>query len=147
LYHLNQIREIIAGAGLKATHQRLVILESVIKNHSHPNVDQIYNAIQVDNPSISKGTVYKTLETLANSGLLSKVSSIDGHMRYDPRIDNHGHIYCANTKEIIDYYDEDLNELIIAFFKKKKVNNLKIKNITLQINGDKINLEKEVVIK
>jgi Fur family transcriptional regulator, peroxide stress response regulator len=147
LSHLSHIKEGLAAVGLKATHQRIVILDSVHNMGNHPNVEQIYADINENNPSISKGTVYKTLETFVTAGLLSKVSTHEGQMRYDPRMDNHGHINCSNTKEIIDYYDEELNEMIVSFFKKKRVSNLKIKNITLQINGDKIDPLKEVLIK
>ncbi|UII23076.1 Fur family transcriptional regulator [Fulvivirga ligni] len=137
----------ISDSGLKVTHQRTVILEAVHVMNSHPSVEQIYDYVKQSCPSISLGTVYKTAETFVEKGLIAKVSTHEGQMRYDPKLDNHGHIYCANTSEIIDYYDEELNDVIINFFKKKKVSNLKIKNITLQINGDKIDPEKDVNIK
>lgn len=141
------IKETLSEAGLKVTHQRIVIMDAILKLDNHPTVEQIYENIKDANPSISIGTVYKTVETFVNSGLLSKVSTNEGQMRYDPKLHNHGHIYCSNTSEIIDYYDEELNDMILTFFKKKKVNNLRIKNITLQINGDKIDPEKDVLIK
>ncbi|WP_237390549.1 Fur family transcriptional regulator [Fulvivirga sediminis] len=137
----------ISDSGLKVTHQRTVILEAVHNMNSHPSVEQIYDYVKESCPSISLGTVYKTAETFVEKGLIAKVSTHEGHMRYDPKLDNHGHIYCTNTAEIVDYYDEELNEVIINFFKKKKVSNLKIKNITLQINGDKIDPDKEISIK
>ena len=143
----SHIKERISASGLKATHQRIVILDAVLKMKNHPTVDYIYDNIKDANPSISLGTVYKTVETFVNNGLLSKVSTHEGHMRYDPKLDNHAHIYCTNTGEITDYYDDELNDMIIAFFKRKKVNNLKIKNISLQINGEKVDPEKDVFIK
>lgn len=144
---LEQIIEQINNAGLKVTHQRIVILKAAAAMDNHPSTEQIYDAIKENNPSVSLATVYKTLETFVQSGLLSKVSTHEGQMRYDPKLDSHGHIYCDNTKEIIDYFDQDLNEIIVDFFKKKKVNNLRIKNISLNINGDKIDPSKDVSIK
>ena len=143
----SHIKNRISESGLKVTHQRIVILDAVLQMNNHPTVEIIYEHIKDANPSISLGTVYKTVETFVNNGLLSKVSTNEGQMRYDPKLDNHGHIYCTNTSEIIDYYDEELNDMILNFFKKKRVNNLKIKNITLQINGDKIDPDKDVLIK
>ncbi len=144
---LAEIQEMLRSAGLKATHQRLVIMSIVMKMTNHPSVDQIYGEVRKDHPSISLATVYKTVETFVENGLLSKVATREGQMRYDPRLDNHGHIYCGNTKELLDFYDDELNELIIDFFKNRKVNNLKIKNITVRINGDKIDPSKDVIIK
>lgn len=140
-------REQLLSVKLKATHQRIVILDAVNDCMTHPTVDSIYEKLKPENPSISLATVYKTLETFVQAGLISKVATTEGMMRYDPNLSNHGHIYCHNTDEIIDYYDEDLNKVIVDFFKKKRVSNLRIKNITLNINGDKLDPEKEVIIK
>ena len=141
------IRERLIAVKLKATHQRIVILEAILDSMVHPTADLIYERLKPANPSISLATVYKTLETFVQAGLINKVSTIEGMMRYDGNLSNHGHIYCHNTDEIIDYYDEDLNRVIIDFFKKKRFSNLRIKNITLNINGDKLDPGKEVIIK
>ena len=144
---IERARERLTEAGLKATHQRLVILDALQDSRQHPTAEQVYAAIKPGNPTISLATVYKTLETFVENDLINKVSTREGQMRYDPVLENHGHIFCANTHEIVDYYDEELEDLITEFFKKKKVSNLKIKNITLQINGEKLDPEKEVSIK
>lgn len=144
---LDNIKNILTAGGLKATHQRLVIYEVTAKMDHHPTADHIYEAIKKDYPSISLGTVYKTLETFVEKGLLKKVFTKESQMRYDPKTESHGHIYCANTNEIVDYYDTELTDLITQFFKKKRVNNLHIKNITLQINANKIDPEKDISIK
>jgi Fur family transcriptional regulator, peroxide stress response regulator len=131
---------------LKATHQRIVIYEALLKLN-HPSAESIFEMIRINSPSISLGTIYKTLDTMVTSGLATKVSSEDGNMRYDAKMGSHNHIYCFNTKEIMDYEDKDLDKLIEEFFKKKNVQNLHIKDIRLQINGEKIDLSKEVSIK
>lgn len=137
----------IAQAGLKATNQRLLVLKTVDDLNFHPTVEQVYEHILPYTPSISLATVYKNLETLAQAGLLKKVWSEDGQKRFDSRLENHAHIHCTNTKEIVDYHDQELNNLIINYFKSKKVNNLKIKNISLHITGEKIDPDKSVHIK
>ena len=140
-------RNRLNGAKLKATHQRMTILAAMDDCKYHPKPEEIYDRIKVENPTISLATVYNTLDSFAKVGLISRVASVGGTIRYDSNMGAHGHIYCHNTDEIIDYYDEELNGLIIDFFKKKKVGNLKIKNITLNINGDKLDHDKEVTIK
>lgn len=145
--NLEEIKQLLTEAGLKATHQRLVIMKALYGMSNHPTAEQVYNLIKVDNPSISLATVYKTMETFVSNKLISKVATRDGHMRYDPRLDNHGHIYCTNTKELVDFYDEELDGLLIEFFKRKRVNNLIIKNISVRINGEKIDPDKKALIK
>jgi len=141
------IRKKIQDCGLKVTHQRMVIYAAVAGMNHHPAADQIFDDIRAENPSISLATVYKTLDTFVTEGLLKKVFTRDGQMRYEARTDNHGHIYCTNTDEIVDFYDDELNDLIVGFFRKKRVNNLVIKNITLQINAKRIDPEKDISIK
>ncbi|MCA6078011.1 Fur family transcriptional regulator [Fulvivirga sedimenti] len=141
------VRQKIMNAGLRVTPQRMVILDAIQGMNNHPTADDIYLAIHPANPGISMATVYKTLETYVDSGLLQKVYTREGQMRYDPRIDNHGHIYCTNTGEIIDFYDDELNKIITAFFRKKKVSNIRISNISLQINALKTDPGKSISIK
>lgn len=142
----DDIRKKMIDFGLKATQQRIVIYEELIGRKDHPTAEKIYEKILPSNPSISLGTVYKTLDTFVSVNLAGKVMSEHGTYRYDANTGFHNHIYCTNTKEILDYEDEALNALVSEFFKKKNIVNLKIKDIKLQINGEKIDPEKEVQI-
>jgi Fur family peroxide stress response transcriptional regulator len=133
---LADIREILSGAGLKATQQRMVVYQALLKTmNQHPTAERIFEVVRPQNPSISLGTVYKTLDTFVSNGLAGKVASDAGFMRYDINMEQHSHIYCSNTQEIIDYHDEELDQLIQRYFEKKNIRNLKIKNIHVQING------------
>jgi Fur family transcriptional regulator, peroxide stress response regulator len=146
-YSYKSLKAKLTESNLKATQQRIVIYEALLRLNNHPAAETIYEAIKLNNPSISLGTVYKTLDTFVTVGLAVKVMSEEGFMRYDANMGYHNHIYCTNTKELLDYEDEELNLLIEEFFKKKNIQNLKIKEIRLQINGEKLDLEKNVTIK
>lgn len=141
------IRNLLTSAGLKVTHQRLVILGTVLDMDNHPSAEKIYNSLKSNHPSLSLATVYKTLETFVTKDLIKRVSTPEGYKRYDPNLANHGHIYCTKTGDIYDFYDEELDALIIDFFRKKKINNLVIKNITVQVNGEKADPSKDVTLK
>lgn len=140
------IKEKLSKVGLKSTQQRIVIYDAILNMKMHPSAEKIFEKVQKDNPSISLGTVYKTLETLISAGLVNKVHTDEGNMRYDANLDYHNHIYCTNTKEIIDYYNEDLTILIENFFKQKTIQNLDIKDIRLQINAVKIDPDLDIDI-
>lgn len=142
----HDIKEKIIAAGLKATHQRIVIYAAVMQMQNHPTADKVFEFITSENPSISLGTLYKTLETLVTVELLEKVKSDEGSFRYDANVGRHNHIYCANTNEIMDYEDEELDQLIQNYFKKKKIKNLKITDIRLQINAERIDINKQISI-
>ena len=91
--------------------------------------------IRKKHPDIALGTVYKTLETLAERDILKRVKTDSGLLRYDAVNDNHHHIYCAVCDKIEDYYDSELTEMIYSYFEKKQIPGFIIDDIKLQIVG------------
>lgn len=139
-------REKLTLAGLKATQQRMVILGAVQSSKNHPSAEKVYDLVRINNPSISLGTVYSTLDTFVDKGLIQKVLSKDGLKHYDGRLDNHNHIHCINTNEIIDFEDQELNDLVMAFLKRRKIENLDIRKFSLHIQGEKVDAKKNIKI-
>ncbi len=139
-------KELIAEAGLKATHPRIAVLHQLMVVDEHPTAEQVHVAIKENNPSISLGSVYRILEKLVEANLASRVASKNGMKRYDAKLDAHSHIYAVNTDEIEDYFDEELNEIINQYFDKKKIENFRITDIKVQINGEKPDPDQKVTI-
>ncbi|MBU8893711.1 MAG: transcriptional repressor [Bacteroidales bacterium] len=137
--NFNEIREVLMEKGLKVTPQRLAVLGAVIELGNHPSAENVIEFIKVNHPNIAVGTVYKTLETYVEQGIIKKVKSDRDIMRYDAVLDKHHHLHCIESDRIDDYYDDDLNKMIEEYFRKKEINNFKIKNIKLQIVGNFIN--------
>lgn len=143
--NLNHIKEKLVTAGLKATHQRIVIYNALL-NMNHPTAEGVFESIREENPTISLGTVYKTLDTFVENGLAARVMSEEGPSRYDFNTGFHNHIYCSNSDEIIDFQDAELENLIKTFFEKRNISNLKIQDIKVQIRGEKVDLSKSIEI-
>lgn len=143
---LNTLKEALSTAGLKATQQRLVIYQCLMLSKNHPTAEDIFERIRPENPSISLGTVYKTLETLVDSKLVQKVPVSENKMRYDARMDTHSHIYCTNTGEIIDFQDHELEVLLRQYFAGKNIKNLEIENFNLQIRASKSKPDQDITI-
>ena len=141
-----EIKEMLSECGLKATPQRLVIYAALLSSQQHPTAEIIKELIQADQPGISLGTVYKTLDTFVQAGLAKRVFSDAGMLRYDACTENHHHIYCTNTKEIVDFEDPELQKLLDDYFKRKQIQNLKIQDIRLQIHAEKIDPEQHISI-
>lgn len=88
---------------IRLSHQRLKVLEYLTKNHNHPTADQIYNGIHDEVPTLSKTTVYNTLNSLTESGLVRVITIEDNEARYDINTHNHGHFKCELCKKIYDF--------------------------------------------
>lgn len=144
---LSDLKIALSGAGLKATQQRLVIYQCLIASEKHPTAEEIFELVRPANPSISLGTVYKTLETLVESQLAQKVPVSEKKMRYDARMEAHHHIYCTNTGEIIDFQDKELEAIIQTYLEAKQIKNLSLHNFNLQIRGSKMLPDQDITIK
>lgn len=130
-----EIRQVLSGKGLKVTPQRIAILEAIYKLENHPTAEKIINEVRKSNPNIASGTVYKVLDVFEKNILIKKVHTDEGIVRYDGVIEDHHHLYCPESNSIQDYFDEELDNLLRDYFRKKKINGFKIDEMTLQIKG------------
>jgi Fur family ferric uptake transcriptional regulator len=96
----------------RMTHQRQVILEEVMKNLDHPTADEIYERVRKRLPRISMGTVYRNLDILASSGVISKLEPGLPQMRFDGKTKDHYHITCMRCGKIEDAYIEPLDDTL-----------------------------------
>jgi len=99
---LEKYVKILKENDLKVTPQRLVILEYLDYHRNHPTADDIYTSIKKKNPSLSKTTVYNSLEILEKYGLILSITIRGPEHRYDYRSDSHHHFYCKKCGNIID---------------------------------------------
>jgi len=125
----------IKSSNLKVTPQRIAVLEALNILNDHPTVDNIKEYVVKNHPNIAVGTIYKTLETFVEKGLVKKVKTEKDVMRYDAILNKHHHLYCEDTERIEDFFDDKLDNMIEKYFKKKKIPNFKVKDIKLQIIG------------
>ncbi|NEM98327.1 Fur family transcriptional regulator [Pontibacter burrus] len=143
----DEVRQRLSDGGLKATHQRIVVFESVMELHGHhPTAEDVHQHLRSANPTISLGTVYKTLDTFVETGLIKRALSEKGGKRYDANTHVHNHIFCSRTKEIVDFEDEELEQLLTDFFSKRKLENFEIKGFSVQLTGNKVEPDKQISI-
>ena len=97
--------------GYKVTTQRLAICKFILSRKDHPTADKIYQSLRKDHPTISLGTIYKTLHLLKELGLIQELGFNDGSVRYDPDTELHINMVCSKCGEIRDYKAEDVENL------------------------------------
>ena len=108
--------------GYKVTTQRLAIYKFMMTRKDHPTADQIYQGLKMDYPTLSFGTIYKTLHTLKELGLIQELGFESGSIRYDPDISPHLNVVCTNCGKIYDYKSKKMEEfwsLIVSELKIK----------------------------
>lgn len=98
------------------SRQRKLILDAVRARCDHPTADQIYLDVRAQDDKISRGTVYRNLGVLSDSGQLTNVK-VPAADRYDSRLDRHYHMFCTNCGRVFDaplMYQQDYDEQVAA---------------------------------
>lgn len=96
-------------AGLRITHQRLEVVREIAASEEHPDVESIYRGVRARVPTISLDTVYRTLATLADQGLIVRVGPTTGRVRYDANTLCHHHFMCTRCGMMRDVSDPGLD--------------------------------------
>ena len=61
-------RDYLEKCGIKPSLQRIAIVEYLMENRIHPTADDIYHALCIQVPTLSKTTVYNTMRLFAEQG-------------------------------------------------------------------------------
>jgi Fur family ferric uptake transcriptional regulator len=93
------------------TRQRRVILEELEKSREHPTAGELYDLVRQRLPRISLGTVYRTLDLLAASGLAQKLELSGAPARFDGRVEGHYHIRCLSCGRLDDIHPGPLPDV------------------------------------
>ena len=82
------------------------------ESSDHPDVDELYNRVSKIDPKISIATVYRTVKLFEESGILTKHDFKGGKARYEELNEgHHDHLIDVKTGEIIEFVDEEIEEL------------------------------------
>ena len=101
--------------GLTPTIQRMAVLECLERTRKHPTADQVLAAVRKTFPSVSRATVYNTLEALTRAGIILQITVDPAVARYDADIGPHAHFRCRICNVVYDVVmdkDFDLGDYV-----------------------------------
>lgn len=100
-------------AGLRVTPQRIAICRALAETATHPTAQALFEQLSAQFATLSRATVYNTLETLAQVGLAQQlVVTGDGAMRFDANLTPHAHLVCTRCHRVEDYDDPSLAAIV-----------------------------------
>lgn len=97
-----RLENICRSQGLRMTNQRLEILRAIDGVTDHPSAETVHSRVRERAPNISLDTVYRTLATFEQYGLVLSVPGDAGQQRFDPNTHPHHHMVCVRCKAIED---------------------------------------------
>ena len=110
------IEEKCKQKGVRLTDQRKVIAKilseskEIYGSKDHPDVDELHKRVTALDDKISIATVYRTVKLFEEAGILTKHDFKSGKARYELN-DDHNHLIDIKTGEIIEFVDEEINQL------------------------------------
>jgi Fur family transcriptional regulator, peroxide stress response regulator len=127
-------RELCKQSGLAVTHQRQIVFESLAEmpDHHHPSPEEVYEQVRKLIPSISQATVYKTLHTFVEHGILRELSPHHGTLRVDMNTHAHHHLICTQCKTVMDIEDEDIDRVKL---RRRLPKGFRVERIAVEIQG------------
>jgi Fur family peroxide stress response transcriptional regulator len=98
----------------------------ILDRHTHPSIDELYEEIKKDFPSISLATVYKNLNILKDTGMVFEINTHMGKPKLDVYMHPHAHILCKKCGAV---FDVDFTDNLYAYQKEleKKIDGKIIK--------------------
>ncbi len=99
---INKIKDLLEKHGIQPSYQRIKIMEFLYKNKNHPTIEEIYNNLSPEIPTLSRTTVYNTIHLFNQKGLVSVICIDEKEMHVDPDVKPHIHFKCIKCGRIYD---------------------------------------------
>lgn len=99
----------LKGAGSRMTAQRRAVLDFLEDNRTHPTAEDIVAHVQAKLGDVSPATIYNTLESLEELGLLRRIDGLEVRAHFDPDTSPHEHAICRACRKVFDVQVERLD--------------------------------------
>lgn len=106
---------------IKPSQQRIKILEYIATHPCHPTADQVFCNLKKNMPTLSKATVYNTLNAFVRAQIVREITIEENEIRYEYNMENHGHFKCEECGTIYDFAI-DINSFSSTELKECKIN-------------------------
>jgi Fur family ferric uptake transcriptional regulator len=108
---LDDILDRLRARGERITTPRRAVIELLSNTHEHLTVDDIATRLHVVHPSIAPSTVYRTLETLQEWGMVEKIHRGQGATFFH-LAQTHQHLVCEECGRVTDIPAHELDDLV-----------------------------------
>ena len=101
------------------TGQRRLIIKVLEDSNDHPDVETLFERANKIDSKVSIATVYRTVNTLKNAGILEKLEFNDGRSRFEDAVrKHHDHLIDLDTGKVIEFIDEEIEHIQKKIAKK-----------------------------
>ena len=114
---IDNIEKYLRDHGISPSYQRKRIFEYLYNSKEHPRVSDIYSALIDEIPTLSKTTVYNTLNLFIKNKIAESIIIDENEFKYQIVDDKkHAHFKCEDCNKLYDI-DIDIDRLNIDSLK------------------------------
>ena len=111
--------DLVKEKGMKSmcerqTVQKNMIYAALCEMKNHPTALEVYEHVRAAHPSISKATVYRVLNRMAEQGTILRIPVAEGAQHYDHQTHPHYHVCCDVCGRMDDVEMPPLGDLCDA---------------------------------
>ena len=85
----------------RLTKQRAAILHA-LEDGQHLSAEAILERVRSEQPGVSLGTIYRTLDILRSIGLVQVFAHAGGAAKYEAALDKHHHLLCTQCGDVVN---------------------------------------------
>lgn len=102
-YSFSYLKEYLEKYQVKPSTIRLFVLDYLLEQRIHPTAEDVYQALIGKLPTVSRASVYNTLELFLKKGIIKTIPTQRRKARYDIDHSFHGHFECQSCGKIYDF--------------------------------------------
>ncbi|HLH29111.1 MAG TPA: transcriptional repressor [Acidimicrobiales bacterium] len=111
---VGEILDLLSSKGMRRTSARRAILETLLGEQSHLTAEDIAAEVRRRFPTVDLSTVYRTLDTLEQLGIIDHT-----HLSHGPAIfhlagDDHQHLVCEQCGTVVEVPPDKLEPFLSA---------------------------------
>lgn len=99
---MHDLIAVLRQHGIQPTAQRLAVAKVVLNRESHPSAEEAWAKVRRRCPTISRATVYNTLNLFVKKGLLKQQVLKEGMAVFDAEVQPHHHFIDEQTGKVYD---------------------------------------------
>ena len=88
----------------RRTVQKDMVYAALCELRNHPTAEQVFARVRESCPSVSRATVYRVLNHMAEQGTILRIPVANGADRYDHQTHRHTHVCCDVCGRVDDVY-------------------------------------------
>lgn len=114
------LREHLRARNLRVTPERLAVLQGVLDREGHFDAEDLLEHLRHSKKPVSRATLYRTLDHLAEAGIVKKHRFQEGHALFESvhGREHHDHMVCERCGTVIEFVSEQIEDLQDEICKK-----------------------------